>query len=191
MSKIIFLLFLSLFLFNLHICKDNDIPIIDNGYCGLNQKYYNTLEEVHADGTKVLHCGECGYCSNIYDINIYNETRNNLTYTTRECAWKSLFSESWSRSCMEKTIGFTDDCLECWMENILCDIKNCKWICLYSYLINEPYIDDDGNLNSCLQCDEDMCGPAFKHCAGANRRRSCIVSDIFRDEDTICKDCEV
>ena len=56
--------------------------------------------------------------------------------------------------------------------------------------INEDYVDSEGKLNSCLQCDEDKCGPAFKKCAGANRRRSCIASDIFRDKDTICKDCE-
>ena len=55
---------------------------------------------------------------------------------------------------------------------------------------NNKITDKDGKLNSCLQCDEDKCGPDFKACAGANRRRSCIASDIFRDQDTICKDCE-
>ena len=56
--------------------------------------------------------------------------------------------------------------------------------------MNEPYVDKDGKLNACLQCDEDMCGPAFKKCAGANRRRSCIPSDIMRDITLICEDCE-
>ena len=36
-------------------------------------------------------------------------------------------------------------------------------------------------LNSCLECDEKLCGPAFIQCAGANRRRLGIESDIKRD----------
>jgi hypothetical protein len=38
-------------------------------------------------------------------------------------------------------------------------------------------------LNRCTNCDEKRCGPAFVKCAGANRRRSGIVSDIDRDLD--------
>ena len=113
-----------------------------------------------------------------------------MTEISRKCAFKSLFSEKLGLKCMKEQIGFTDECNECWMENIKCDRKNCKWICLWSMIINEPYVDKNGNLNKCLQCDEDKCGPAFKACAGANRRRSCIASDIMRDDKLICKDCD-
>ena len=41
-------------------------------------------------------------------------------------------------------------------------------------------------LNECLECDEKLCGPNFLHCAGANRRRLGIVSDIARDDDEQC-----
>ena len=161
-----------------------------DGYCGYDHIHYNTKEEAHKNNTKILGCGPCGACSNEHDVHIYWQTKNNLTMVSRWCAVASLISEKLGTKCMKHFVGFTDDCNDCWMENIKCDRKNCKWICLWSLIRNEPYVDKDGKLNSCLQCDEDKCGPDFKACAGANRRRSCIASDIMRDQDLICKDCE-
>ena len=43
-----------------------------------------------------------------------------------------------------------------------------------------------GELSSCLKCDEALCGPAFMSCAGANRRRTCITSDIARVSAEVC-----
>ena len=166
------------------------IQTSEDGYCGYDHIHYNSISEAHNNGTKIIGCGPCGACSNTHDVHIYWQTKNNLTKVSRSCAFKSLFSEDWGKKCMKEEVGFTDECNECWMENIKCDRQNCKWICLWSLFINEDYVDSEGKLNSCLQCDEDKCGPAFKKCAGANRRRSCIASDIFRDKDTICKDCE-
>ena len=37
-------------------------------------------------------------------------------------------------------VGFTDECNKCWMENIKCDRENCKWVCLWSLIKNEPYV---------------------------------------------------
>ena len=45
---------------------------------------------------------------------------------------------------------------------------------------------DTGELNPCLECDETNCGPAFKKCAGANRRRCGISTDINRSDDDMC-----
>ena len=182
MKSLIFVLLFSsaLFLFT------DDL----DGYCGYDHVHYNTIEEAHQNNTKILGCGPCGSCSNEHDVHIYWQTKNNLTRVTRWCAVASLLSEKLGEKCMKHYVGFTDDCNKCWMENIKCDRKNCKWICIWSLIKNEPYVDEDGKLNSCLQCDEDVCGPAFKECAGANRRRSCIASDIMRDQDLICKACE-
>ena len=36
--------------------------------------------------------------------------------------------------------------------------------------------------------DEERCGPAFLACAGANRRRAGIVSDIQRDDRELCQE---
>jgi hypothetical protein len=48
-----------------------------------------------------------------------------------------------------------------------------------------------GALNACLKCDEKMCGPAFITCAGANRRRSGIISDIERDVESDSTSVEI
>jgi len=55
----------------------------DGPVCGANGKNYQSKDAAQADGTHVLHCGECGACSNLHDISIYYNTRNNLTVTTR------------------------------------------------------------------------------------------------------------
>jgi hypothetical protein len=56
--------------------------------------------------------------------------------------------------------------------------------CLKSmYLLREAKNQKDGSLNKCLECDENICGPAFVQCAGANRRRQGIRSDIRREDD--------
>lgn len=164
-------------------------PDLD-GYCGYDRHFYPTKEDAHKNNTNIMTCGPCGECSTIHDILLYHKTKNNLTEVTRMCAFKSLFSEQWGLECMQQQVGFTPKCNECWMENIKCDRNNCKWICLWSLFIGEPFVDEHGKLNKCLQCDEDNCGPAFKKCAGANRRRACIRSDIIRDDQLICKECE-
>ena len=67
----------------------------------------------------------------------------------------------------------------------MCTMEKCTPTCVKCKLgLGCP--QEDG-LNACLRCDEDLCGPAFKKCAGANRRRSGIVSDIVRNDTSICK----
>jgi hypothetical protein len=45
---------------------------------------------------------------------------------------------------------------------------------------------NQNGLSPCLQCDEDRCGSAFKSCAGANRRRCGIKTDIDRPTEQLC-----
>ena len=48
--------------------------------------------------------------------------------------------------------------------------------------------EDAQELNRCTLCDEKRCGIAFVECAGANRRRTAIISDIERDtEQEVCE----
>lgn len=163
----------------------------DDGFCGYDHNHYDTVEEAHAAGTGIIGCGPCGACSTIHDVQLYKDTKENLTLTSRRCAWLSFISGDWSKECLIRHgVDFTDDCMDCWIENIICDRKHCALKCILSILLDEPYVDEEGHLNRCLQCDEDVCGPAFKECAGANRRRSCIASDIMRDEKLICKSCD-
>ena len=41
-----------------------------------------------------------------------------------------------------------------------------------------PYNQEDGTLNPCLQCDEDVFGPVFKALAGRTRRKSGLAAAI-------------
>ena len=65
----------------------------------------------------------------------------------------------------------------------MCDLRQCVFTCLSSILRGESNNPDQGDINNCLLCDEKLCGPAFIQCAGANRRRSGIKSDIGRDDE--------
>ena len=150
--------------------------------CGTDNITYTNVTEARVP---IMHCEACGHCSNSHDIDIYNKTRNNLTRTTTNCAYLGLIGGPRRAShCMEKNVGFTNECNRCWVENIMCDVKKCSLKCIKCRLGFK--CDVVGGLDACLKCDEDLCGPAFKECAGANRRRSGIKSDIVRPEEQIC-----
>ena len=161
-------------------------PIGDGSVCGEDGEDYASKEEAHAAGMRAINGGSCGECSNPHDIEIYNATRNTLTGSTKRCSFLYLFFGEWAaRECM-KSVDFTPGCNECWIENIKCDLNTkCLWICLRSTMNGDERNKPDGSLNDCLQCDEDVCGPDYVKCAGANRRRSGIVSDIDREGDII------
>eukprot|EP00128_Syssomonas_multiformis_P007819 Colp12_sorted_trinity150504_noHs@2719 len=117
---------------------------------------------------------------------MYNRTRNTLTEFTRRCAIVyTLFGEKAANNCMDK-VGMTAGCQQCWIDNIKCDRHSkCFKICIVSSLLRKPDNKPDGSLNDCLQCDEDVCGPPFIACAGANRRKSGIRSDIGRPNEQV------
>lgn len=141
-----------------------------------------------ANKTIIAHCGACGQCSNPRDIAIYDQTKNTLFGQTVDCAKHGLI---WGRKtaskCMQEHVSFTEGCNECWVENIMCDLRYCIFICMWHGLWGQ--LDESGTdanspqqLNPCTECDEKRCGPQFVKCAGANRRRSGILSDIERDK---------
>ena len=148
-------------------------------YCADDGNTYQIIKE----GINVIHCGGCGSCSNDHDIAIYHNTSKTLTHTTTMCAFIYLFSETMSRVCLDLAIGFTPKCTDCWIENIACTLKKCGYVCLKHALTN---FGDTHSNNSCIQCDEQNCGPDFKECSGANRRRLGIITDIERYPEEIC-----
>ena len=81
-------------------------------------------------------------------------------------------------------LGFTFPCAQIWYYNTINTKKHCFSTCMKSYLTNEPNIVD-GQLNKCLQCDEDLSGPIFKYLSGRSRRNSGIKSEIDRPSDSI------
>lgn len=137
----------------------------------------------------IAHCGPCGQCSTDQDLAAYQRTASTLTTTVTNCAIKVLFGgPSAATQCMNEQVALTNNCQTCWTDNIVCDQKLCVLTCLYSLLKGEKNNRDaaPGDLSSCLQCDEKLCGPAFVRCAGANRRRCGITSDIGRASSQVC-----
>lgn len=149
-------------------CPSIDSPPV----CGLNGVTYSHLPI----DQPILHCGACGHCSNIHDIKIYNQTRNTLTNTARKCAhlyFVPIIGESLVRKCMEENVGFTPACNECWVNDVKCSLSNCLRECLL-------------NPDQCIACNEIKCGPSFRKCVGANRRRTGIITDIRHADEEIC-----
>lgn len=152
---------------------------------------YNSVEEAHDDGAKIAHCGDCGSCSSAHDMEIMSRTKESLTRDSTRCAFKSFLGRASVEKCMEERIGFTPACEDCWMDNIFCSFKACKFTCIKYKLFRQDNNNGD-ELNDCLKCDERMCGPQFIQCSGANRRRMGIVSDIGRNfDDEQCKSTDV
>jgi len=154
--------------------------------CGENGVTFANSSEAASNGTAIFNCGACGKCSTKQDIAIYRNTVSSLTDTATTCAFRSFLGESYVRECLEDKVGFTTGCSQCWIQNIMCDLQNCKFTCIMSMIQGGSNNEDDGGLNRCLECDEKLCGPAFTSCSGANRRRVGIQSDIVRDNRQIC-----
>jgi hypothetical protein len=187
--SLLLLVFTSVFVVVVVIASDiNDGPV-----CSTNQNTYGSYNELILANEDVLHCGPCGACSNNHDINIYVETRNTLTETTGNCAILSLIGifqpleKAITKRCLMNRVGFSNDCLNCWVDNIVCSKQYCPLIC-FKYLLRKRFTKNDNKNEDdpCLVCDETNCGTPFITCAGANRRRSGIQSDIDRSNDEIC-----
>ena len=145
---------------------------------------YPTAAAAHEENQVIVHCRECGACSTPRDMEIMSFTRKSLTLDSTMCAFLVFLegpeSVSW---CLEKVVGFTRECEQCWTNDVVCSFQNCKYTCIkHKFIVGEKGTNDDdtGILNPCLNCDEKICGPAFIQCSGANRRRMGIVSDIER-----------
>ncbi|CAE8733734.1 unnamed protein product [Polarella glacialis] len=155
--------------------------------CGASGQTHVSLLLARAAGDEVVNCGACGACSTSHDISVYSSTLETLTDKATRCALWSLLGEGGVRDCFAQQIQFTKPCEDCWVENVMCDQRNCKWTCLQMVLTGQrKNAGGDGKLNDCLECDEELCGPAFYRCARANRRTSGLVSDIGRKSVQNC-----
>jgi hypothetical protein len=141
----------------------------------------------NSSGVVVAHCGNCGACSNPHDIGIYDQTKETLFQSSYKCSKRAIVGgRRVTRRCLKEAIGFSDGCNDCWVDNIMCDLKFCVFVCMWHAIFSEVNAETPGQqqaLNRCTECDEKRCGPAFVTCAGANRRRSGILSEFERDKD--------
>lgn len=151
-------------------------------------------KETCTEDQHILNCGTCGNCSNRKDIRIYKETANTMTSIMTQCSIKAFFlhfgSNQYTFDCLTEKTSLSDECAKCWVSNAICNKQNCLATCTKGRLF--PFLpsmagavwqkDENSNpLDPCHACDENFCGPNFVACAGANRRRTGVVSDIDRD----------
>lgn len=156
------------------------------------QIYFDTLETLTDTSTtcavKAVLQGESAVTS-CFD-NRVNLTRGCMPHTL-ELDPSTRRSACCSASARSATHTFTRRAgtgTTCWVENVMCDLRNCVFTCLlYRMGFSGGGKNSGDELSHCLECDEKRCGPAFIRCAGANRRRSGIYSDIERNCSHVCK----
>ena len=133
-----------------------------------------------AAGAVVTHSGSCGQCSSLADLAVYMKIPD-LTGPVRQCGVQGMTGgETVNMDCL-KALGFTDPCAQIWYYNTVNTRTLCLSVC--ASLLSAPYHLPSGEINDCLQCDEDNSGPIFKAIAGRTRRNSGLPSGI-------CRPCE-
>ena len=165
----------------------DDHPLDDTSVCAVLVDATSYSLETFADdaaaeaaGGKVTHDGACGRCSPLQDLAVYMRN-GDLTGPVRECGILGLSEgEDAQLDCL-RDLGFTDPCAQIWAYNTTHTRTVCLDVCLD--LLNAPYHEEDGSLNACLQCDEDLSGPVFKAVAGRTRRNTGLAS-------ALCRPCE-
>jgi len=156
----------------------------------LDIRTFHSLDNAHDANYSVIHCGECGHCSNWNDLRLQWTTRTYLAESAKECTKEILFGGTVDdvQECNEE-IGFTEDCAMCWTVDEMCAKDRCFFIFLQSVFTNgvsQFSVNENGNDITAAACDEALCGPEFVPCSGATRRRMNIVSDISRPATQQC-----
>jgi len=155
--------------------------------CGTDGQPYPSQQAACLNDTYPLHGGTCGACSNEHDIDVYRNTTQTMSQLAYQCMQKYMLeSEQEAIECFQ-TAGLTTDCTRCWIDNMKCSASSCLFECVWHNMIHNLPWSVNTTLNPCIHCDEVLCGPAFVKCAGANRRRAGIVSDIARPHDDVWK----
>jgi len=144
-----------------------------------------SIDAAETAGGIITHGGACGACSSLADLEVYARIPDQ-TEPIRSCAASNLGGPVEDvDSCIQDAVGFSPPCSRAWAYNAINDGEQCREICLISMLDAEPYNMEDGSLNDCLQCDEDVSGSVFKSVAGRTRRNSGLASAICRPCDTV------
>jgi hypothetical protein len=137
---------------------------------------FRSEDEAHAAGGQVTHAGACGACSSLQDLAVYIEHRD-LTAAGRECGLLGTVADSAQRRCLEG-LGLTPACAQIWSFNVDHTRSACLGVCVATMTSDNNM--DNGDLNACLNCDEERSGPVFQAVAGRTRRRSGLSSAIAR-----------
>lgn len=133
-------------------------------------------------GGVVTHGGACGLCSSLQDLAVY-AAYPDLTDPVRQCSLLGFLGERSDTVACLVDLGFTEPCADIWAYNAQNTQEACQEPCLAQ--LGDPYHDEDGSLNTCLQCDEDESGPVFKAVAGRTRRNSGLATALCRPCETV------
>ena len=158
------------------------IKYTDSNRFNYTMKNFESKELAENENFIVTHQGKCGACSNLQDLSVY--LSGDLTTPVRKCGIVGKISIYLSLKCLQG-LGFTEQCSQIWQFNAHNTSKKCFWVCIISWIKNEPFTKPDGTLNDCIQCDEDESGPVFKYFSGRSRRNSGIHSEIERNKSDI------
>jgi len=144
--------------------------------------YDSELDATDA-GALVTHRGPCGLCSPLQNLAVYIERRD-LTEPVRQCGIAgfvqgiaSFVPTDLRRACISE-LGFDGPCTEIWGYNTVHTGKACGTECGLEF--TSSHNRNDGEINSCLACDETKSGAIFKAVAGRTRRASGLPSAICR-----------
>ncbi|MCG8670809.1 MAG: hypothetical protein MI867_15470 [Pseudomonadales bacterium] len=165
------------------------IKFLDDDFSSYRLDTFENIEALEAtDGYSVTHYLACGACSTLQDLAVYGTL--DLTIMAKTCSKRSSIGAK--KSCMQE-IGFSESCAEVWAYNGQKTAQTCAIECIKEYgLINlllgnedSPPVNEDGELNRCLMCDELMSGPGFQYGSGRTRRNSGITSEIERPDEQV------
>lgn len=136
---------------------------------------YSDQKAAEAAGAILTHHDACGLCSTLSDFEVYARDRD-VGAAVRKCALDNFSSPFEDLLVCIEGLGFTRPCAQIWAYNT----RNTQAKCLAECLGATLYHNEDGTLDPCLQCDEDISGPVFKQVAGRTRRNTGLASSICR-----------
>ena len=163
------------------ISDENQVCTIELDHAA--QAYFlQTLNADSVDVNRITHAGPCGACSSLADLAVY-AANVDLTDPVRACGLEGIGGGSEMNITCLRELGFSEACAQIWYFNT----NHTREICLGECIehINSSYVDETGQLNSCLACDEENSGPIFKYFSGRTRRNSGLPSSICRPCDSI------
>ena len=146
----------------------------------LSLQTFASQEDAESNGFIVTHEGACGTCSSFQDLAVYM-AQPSLTDAGIQCAVRGTLNLKEGLRCYEE-IGFSPSCAAIWLYNTRHTRHACLALCVAHAISGLPSnLPAPGcELADCIQCDEDLSGPLFKHFGGRTRRKSGLLSTIAR-----------
>jgi hypothetical protein len=141
---------------------------------------YSSPAAAEDSGAVVTHYGACGLCSPLVNLGVYIRN-NDLAGPVRQCGIDNATKGKDAHLKCLTDLGFDHPCAQIWYYNTRHTQQQCLVTCLA--LLEKPYHNEDGSLNDCIQCDEDVSGAVFKAVSGRTRRNSGLPT-------ALCRPCE-